>query len=190
MTAPPDQSRSRHFKITRFITWRIAASALGAAGALLLFRKTVVAALIVAVTVITVFVFTFLGSHRNINELISPNGSHILTVYDSYGVLAFQGGLTVFNLRRKNERFHFMRCDYLTGERLERGNDVAIVDGNYYPYQIVWLDDRHLAINAEVSPNWPKMYDKRTEKWDGITVSYGIIDSIGNPQAAMLYWKR
>ena len=80
-----------------------------------------------------------LGTHRNVNTVVSPGGTYILTAYDAYGVLAFQEGTTIFNLRRKDERMSFRGGFYLN-----KSNDIVVIGGNSYPHRITWLDEQNL----------------------------------------------
>lgn len=117
-------------------------------------------------------------------EAISPGGSYVLSLYDSYGPLGFQGGFTYFNLHRKNQRLKFTRRSLINGELITRDNDIVIADGNWFPYGIVWLDEKHLLIKAEHPPDYinssgfsstGKMFPRHLDRWEDVEVSYGIL---------------
>lgn len=125
-------------------------------------------------------------THRIRGEVSSPSGNKILTVYDSYGIFGFQGSTTVFNLRTKGDPIRFMRNSYLTGQRLVRPADIALVGGSFFPYDIVWSDENHLQIKASHLPGyryqWAKydssdveMFEKHESQWTDVAVSYGLI---------------
>jgi hypothetical protein len=128
-----------------------------------------------------------IGNITVLKEIKSPNENYVLTVYKGVGpsIVSEGGGITVFNLKHKNEKLVFIRNNLLTGQKSDPEGNVLVMDGSFFPYGIVWLDNRNLLINLKYPieqehqffGHTVKMYRKKKDIWGDVKVSFGILDS-------------
>lgn len=166
--------------------WLLRKKALGNMNLKMLFGYLIMAFFLIFMVRASAFLYSnFYTSRNNVvcGEAVSPNKMYVLTV--GHPGMLDDTGKTYFYLHRKDDPLKFERRDLLTGDIIQPESNVLVIEGTFFPYGIVWLNDKDLLLDLIHPIDWEylyygknlKMYLLKKEQWNDVKISYGVLGS-------------
>lgn len=125
-----------------------------------------------------------MGHNTILSTVDSPKGEYVLTVIKGDSPLPEEGGKTIFILSEQGKKIVLTRNNVFSGKKEYPDGDILEIEGGFFPYGIVWLDDHNLLINLKHPIEWQykdgygyteKMYSKKKEQWGDVKISFGLL---------------